>query len=126
MGWIVLLFLLGLAAFVGAAVVVAVSRGRHMRMLVERGVPVTGTVVRRFATGRAGKTERTKRIAFTYRGPDGREYRRAASMTRARWDQYEEGAPIELICLPDDPGVSAEAWLVEKAREAMEGSRTRS
>jgi hypothetical protein len=46
--------------------------------------------------------------------------------TRARRDQHEESAPIELICLPDDPGASAEASLVRMAREAIGKARTRS
>jgi hypothetical protein len=114
--WIVFAGLLCLI-FVGVGLVW--WRGRQFKMLAERGVPVTGTVVRRFQSGKAGGPERTKRITYSYRGPDGREYQRSASMTRGSWDQYEEGGPIELVCLPDDPGVSAEAGLVAAARTAL-------
>ena len=72
---------------------------------------------------KAGSTEmsgsRSRRLAFTYTGPDGREYRRAASVSIGKWAEYEEGSAIALICLPDDPGVSAPAWLVDLAREAL-------
>jgi hypothetical protein len=117
------LVLLGLAALLGGAIHLGMKRGRELTALAERGVPVTGTVVRRFQTGKAGGPERTKRITFTYHGPDGREYRRAASMTRGRWDQYAEGSSIELVCLPHDPGVSAEKWMVDSAREALARKR---
>jgi hypothetical protein len=112
-------FIVGLIVFIAAALGVVVWRGRQFKMLAERGVPVTGTVVHRFQSGKAGGPERTKRITFTYQGPDGREYTRSASMTRGQWNEYAEGAPIQLICLPDDPGVSAEARLVDAAREAL-------
>jgi hypothetical protein len=117
------LVLLGSFAFTALAVRVVMKRGREMRELAERGVAVTGTVVRRFQSGKAGGPERTKRITFRYRGPDGRDYERSASMTRGRWEGHSEGAPIELYCLPHDPGVSAEKWLVEQARDALAKKR---
>jgi hypothetical protein len=113
------IFIVGLAVFILGAIGVAVWRALQFKKLAERGVPVTGTVVHRFQSGKAGGPERTKRITYSYTGPDGREYQRSASMTRGRWEQYPEGAPIQLICLPDDPGVSAEATLVAAARAAL-------
>jgi hypothetical protein len=116
--WAIVILLVP-AALVGIAVAVAISRGRQLRALAERGVPVTGTIVRRLQTGREGGISRTKRITFSYRGPDGREYQRSASVPRGQWHQHEQGASIALVCLPDDPGVSAEARLVDAARDAM-------
>ena len=102
------------------AVGVVIWRGRQVGELARKGVPVTGVVVDRFRTGKAGSgNSRGKRIAFTYTGPDGREYRRAASLTSSEWAKYEDGAAIDLICLPDNPGVSAPASIVEHAREAL-------
>lgn len=114
---LVILAMLAAMGVIGAYVIV--TRARQIQRLAELGVPVEGVVERRFQTGKAGKAERTKRIAYTYRGPDGREYRRAISLTRGQWEQYTEGGPIRLICLPDEPGVSAEESLVLAAREAL-------
>ncbi len=113
----------GLLVFIAAGIGIAWWRGRQFKMLAERGVAVTGTVVRRFQSGKAGGPERTKRITFNYTGPDGRQYQRSASLTRGHWEQYEEGGPIQLICLPDDPGVSAEARMVALARDALAGKK---
>lgn len=115
MMWFVLI-LMFIAAFVG----IFIWRGRQVGELARRGVPVTGVVVDRFRTGSAGGgPSRGKRIAFTYTGPDGREYRRAAAVTSSEWAKYEEGASIELVCLPDSPGVSAPASIVQHARDAL-------
>lgn len=115
MSWLIPILLM-IAAFV----CFGVWRGRQFGELARRGVPVTGRVVRKFRAGSAEMAgSRSRRLAFTYTGPDGREYRRAASVSIGKWAEYEEGSAIALICLPDDPGVSAPAWLVELAREAL-------
>lgn len=115
--WWALFPLLFIIAFIG----IAVWRGRQFGALACHGVTVPGTVVKKFRSGSAdGELSRGRRIAFTYRGPDGQEYRRAASVTLGKWHELEEGMPIEVVCLPDRPGVSAPAWLIALAREALE------
>jgi hypothetical protein len=117
MGWLILiLFLIAVCAVAG----LAIWRGRQIGELARRGVPVTGVVERKFRSGKPGAAgARGRRLAFTYTGPDGRTYRRAASVTSSQWSAYEEGGAIELFCLPDAPGVSAPAWLVQHARDAL-------
>jgi hypothetical protein len=115
MGWL-LLILLVIAVCAG----IAIWRGRQLGELARRGVPVTGVVVRKFRSGKPGAAgDRGRRLAFTYTGPDGRTYRRAASVTTSRWAEHEEGGAIDLFCLPDAPGVSAPAWLVQHARDEL-------
>lgn len=115
MTWIVPVLLL-VAVFVGFGV----WRGRQFGELARRGMPVTGRIVRKFRAANADISgSRSRRLSFTYTGPDGREYRRAASVSIGKWAEYEEGSEIALICLPDNPGVSAPAWLVDLAREAL-------
>jgi hypothetical protein len=117
MGWFFLiLILLAVCAGVG----IAIWRGRQLGELARTGVPVTGVVVRKFRSGKAGGAgDRGRRLAFTYTGPDGRSYRRATSVTVSKWAEHEEGGAIELFCLPDAPAVSAPAWLVQPARDAL-------
>lgn len=114
MEFIVIVVLFGIAT-----IGVLVWRGRQFGELARRGVAVTGTVERKFRTGAGNAGSMGKRVTFTYRGPDGQEYRRSASLAGSRYADLAEGAPIELVCLPDNPGVSAPAWLVESAREAL-------
>lgn len=116
----ILFALLVIGLIVAAFIGVAVWRGKQIGALARRGVPVSGTVVRKFRSGSAdGVGSRGRRIAFNYTGPDGKAYRRAASVTIGKFADYEEGSSIALVCLPDNPGVSAPAWLVEQAREAL-------
>jgi hypothetical protein len=109
-----------IAAALAAFFALVVWRGLQFGALAREGTRATATVVRKFRTGAAGHTgSRGHRIAFSYRGPDGKEYRRAASLTRSRWQTFEVGHPIEIVLLPAKPGVSAPAWLVDEAREAL-------
>ena len=113
-------WLFPLLLFVAAFGGIAIWRGRQFGELARRGIPVTGRVVRKFRSGVAGGAgSRGRRIAFTYTGPDGQSYRRAATVSIGKWAEFEEGSAIDLVCLPDDPGVSAPSWLVELAREAL-------
>lgn len=106
--------------FIAVVAGTAIWRGRQLGDLVRRGVPVTGVVERKFRSGKAAAAgDRGRRLAFTYTGPDGNTYRRATSVTTSKWAEHEEGGAIELICLPDAPGVSAPAWLVQHARDAL-------
>ena len=111
--------ILGVDVTVIAIVGVLIWRGRQFGELARNGIPVMGTVVRKLRTGTGNAGSRGRRIAFTYRGPDGVEYRRAASVPLSKWAELNDGDPIELICLPARPGVSAPAWLIEEARKAL-------
>jgi hypothetical protein len=113
-------WLIPIVLFVGLYAGIAIWRGRQFGELARRGVPVAGVVVRKFRSGIAGAAgSRGRRLAFSYTGPDGVTYRRAASVPTSKWREYEEGSAIELYCLPDNPGVSAPAWLVQLARDAL-------
>lgn len=116
----VLLTFLLLGVIIAAFLGVAVLRGRQMGALARNGMAIKGVVVRKFRSGMAGGAgSRGRRIAFTYTGPDGIAYRRAASLGIGKFSEFEEGSAIDLVCLPDNPGVSAPAWLVQQAREAL-------
>ncbi len=115
MVWPVVVLACALLA-VGALVV---WRGLQIRQLALRGVPVTGRIVRRLASGKPGGISRNRRLVFSYVGPDGREYRRAASVTAAVWQRYRDGDSIELVCLPERPAVCAEASVVAAARATL-------
>ena len=104
---------LGLVGIVAAMVFVGRHRGKQIGALAERGVPATATISRRLGRSKG------KRIGFTYAGPDGRRYERFASVTRGRYGDLAEGDPLPIVLLPDDPGTSAPAWLVDAAREAL-------
>lgn len=113
----------GFILFVVIALVMVIGmiawRGSQIGALARNGVDATATVVRKFRPGVGGPGSRGHRIAFTYRGPDGQEYRRAATVTRSQWLALEEGHPLPIVLLPAKPGISAPADVVDHAREAL-------
>lgn len=116
MGWIILFVIV---AAIGLGIVVAVGRSRQIGALAARGVPATATVTRRFLTGKGGAGSAVKRIGYAYTGPDGQRYERFASVTAGRWREVDEGEDFPIVLLPEAPGTSAPAWLVDQAREAL-------
>lgn len=114
---LILLFALGALVIVATVIL---WRGRQIGQLAREGVKVTGTVVRKFRSGSGRAGSRGRRIAFTYRDPDGSEYRRATSVTLGELAELKEGHPFALIVLPSNPGISAPVWLFDAAREALQ------
>ena len=114
-------------AFIGLFMVAMIAtiwwRGREFGELARRGVDVSGTVERKFRPGAGGPGGRRHRVSFRYLGPDGQQYSRAATIASGKWGELAEGGPIPLVCLPEKPGVSAPAWLVESARQALAKKR---
>jgi hypothetical protein len=110
---------LAILAFIVAAVMIVVIRGRQFGALVRRGVPATATVTRKFVTGKSGPGSATRRIGFSYVGPDGKSYERFASIALGQYQALAEGDSLRIVLLPDHPGTSAPEWLVESAREVL-------
>lgn len=111
--------LLILVAVVAVVAWILVSRGKQIGELARRGVPATATVTRRFRTGAGNAGSMGKRLGFTYTGPDGQSYERFATVTSSRYSGVQEGDPFPIYLLPDAPGTSAPAWIVDAARDAL-------
>ncbi len=121
----ILTALLIVAALIATAAFLIVRRGRAFAALAAQGIPAQATVTRRFRTNAGGAGSMGRRIGFSYRGPDGQTYERFASLPIGRYAELAEGDVINIVLLPDDPGTSAPAWLVESARAALAKRRLR-
>ncbi len=106
-------------ALIAAVAWITVSRGKQIGELARRGVPATATVTRRFRTGAGRAGVMGKRLGFTYTGPDGQRYERFATVTSGRYGAVQEGDPFPIYLLPEAPGTSAPAWIVDAARDAL-------
>lgn len=113
------MILLVVAAVIAVAAWILISRGKQIGELARRGIPATATVTRRFRTGTGEAGSRGKRLGFAYTGPDGQNYERFATVTSSRYSAVDEGDPFPIYLLPDAPGTSAPAWIVDAAREAL-------
>jgi len=115
-GMVGAVLILGVLAL--ALVISVMRRTVLLKNLAQHGVRVTGTVIAKYATANGGSAVRGRRVRYAYKGPDGADYRGVASVTHERLVDCEEGGPIDLYVLPDQPGTSAPAWLVDEARRA--------
>ncbi len=112
------IFLIALIAIVGAAVFLAVQRGKEIQSLAERGQMVRGRVVGRRARHSKASAGRNRRVKLAYDAPDGSIHERWIAVTIGEWDALEEGKPVELVYLPEQPSVFAMRSLVNHARVA--------
>ncbi len=121
MGGLIFVVVIGaMVLAIPVAIAVVIWRGRQIKALAERGVDVEGTVVRRFRSGAAnGGLSRGRRVEFRYVGPDGTTYTRYHNASGSDWESFIEGSVFPLVCLPDDPGVSAARAMVDAARAAL-------
>jgi len=105
--------------FVGVMIWRVVRRGYQMRDLVQRGIPVTGEVVNKVKFhGSSGI--RSRYLRYRFRAADGNQYSHKINISSSENEKYQEGRPIELVYLPDNPKVSATAAMVEMVRDAMQ------
>lgn len=111
-------FAIGLL-FVAVMAWQVVRRGFQMRDLVQHGLPVTGTVVSKVAF-RGKSRVRSHHLRYTSSAPDGHEYSHRIAISSAENEKYQEGDPIELMYLPNNPKVSATAQMVQMSRRALE------
>lgn len=95
-----------------------VWRGQQLRKLVESGVPTQGTVERIWSYSGAASV-RNFRLRYAFHAPDGHRYSRAISITAGEKTHYREGQSVEIIYLPEKPGVNALSTLVDQARQAL-------
>lgn len=110
----ILLFILAIGALVGLSLWNGYQRARQVHELSQRGLPVTGTITRRWK--RRGKRRRPF-LQYDY-SVAGQSYKHTMALS---WDEYEgcaEGQPIALRYLPEKPGISASEKIVEQSRQA--------
>lgn len=111
--------ILAIPAILIVMILFVIQRGKQIGELARNGIPATAIVTRRFRTNPGGAGSKGRRIGFRYQGPDGRDYERFASLSIGRYADVKEGDPLPIYLLPDDPGISAPAWLVEESRKAL-------
>ena len=93
-------------------------RGLELKHLADRGRPVTGRVVDKEARHSKGNPGRYRRVQVAYERPDTGAHARWIVVNREEWEVLVEGAPVELVYLPDRPAIFATRTLVNQGRAA--------
>jgi|GEM_PF-2243817 len=109
-----LLFILAAGALIGLSLWNGFARARQVYELTQHGLPVTGTITRRWK--RRGK-KRKPYMAYEY-SIAGQNYRHSMALSWDEYEAYAEGQPIALRYLPEKPGISATEKIVEQSRQA--------
>ncbi len=109
-----LLFILAAGALIGLSLWNGYARARQVHELVQHGLPVTGTITRRWK--RRGKRRRPF-VAYEY-SVSGRSYRHSMALGQDEYEGFAEGQPIALRYLPDKPHISATEKIVGQSRQA--------
>jgi hypothetical protein len=95
------------------------KRAHEVRALAERGRPVSGRVVDRRARHSRATAGRHRRVKLAYERPDTGPQARWIVVTSSEWETLVEGAPVDLVYLPERPSVFGMRSLVNQARDAM-------
>ncbi|WP_080918795.1 DUF3592 domain-containing protein [Manganibacter manganicus] len=108
--------LLGLV-IVGLVVRGAIGRGKQVQALTQRGIATQAQVVRKC---RKLVGSHRHEWAFRYRfSVEGREFDAQTLDVRDAFTHLEPGDTLDIYYLPENPSVSAPAWLVDEARSAV-------
>jgi len=109
-----LLFILAAGGLVGLSLWNGYQRAKQVYELSQRGLPVTGTITRRWK--RMGKRRRPF-LRYDY-SVAGQNYKHTMALSWEEYETYAEGQPIALRYLPDQPEISASEKIVEQSRQA--------
>lgn len=111
--------LLGLFALtLGVQVWKFARRNRYLTVLAAEGV-VTNAVVTRKSNKTLGNII-SPCLRYTFRGPNGKQYRQEITVAPEVWRHYKVGMSIDIIYLPYRPAISSVAYLVAEIRKAMQ------
>lgn len=110
----ILLFILAVGGLVGLSLWNGYQRARQVYELSQRGLPVTGTITRRWKSW--GKRRRPF-LRYNY-SVAGQSYKHTIALSWDEYEAYAEGQPIALLYLPDKPQISASEKIVEQSRQA--------
>jgi hypothetical protein len=110
--------ILGITLIV-AIIIFAIHRGLQMKNLAHRGVLIEAKVIKKFrkTSGRGAKSSPC--LKYDFLAPTGQRIERTIAVAEGIYEQYEEGAKIDVVYLPDKPQVNGAKYMVNLSREAL-------
>jgi hypothetical protein len=121
----VFFFVLVPALFIAGFIAFAIRRGLQLKQLAGDGVEAAGTVTRKLTFRGRGISQRTYRVLYSYTDEFGSPHRAKTGVSKAVFDDLEEGGPIAIMYSRSRPHVSGPTYQVEQARQALKRNDNR-
>lgn len=102
---------------VGLAMRRTIGRGRQVQALSQRGIAAQAEVVRKWRK-LVGSGRRETALIYRF-AAQGEEFAAETLEARNAFTHLEPGDTLEIYYLPENPAVSAPAWLVDEARSVV-------
>jgi hypothetical protein len=112
----VIICLLGLV-LIGLAIRKTIGRGKQVQALSQRGIATQAKVVRKWRK-LVGSGRRETALVYRF-AVQGKEFAAETLEARNAFTHLEPGDILEIYYLPENPSVSAPAWLVDEVRSAV-------
>lgn len=107
------------AAIVGAFIGVWVWRGLQMKALANAGVAGQAEVIQKTRRRGSPGHQTAGYIKYRFLSPDGKTLTNRIAVSEKIYSEYDEGESIDIVYLPDRPGVNAARYMVNLSRKAL-------
>lgn len=114
------LIILGILVVIVALILQIVRRGSQLKVLLDKGVPATARIIeKRKRTRQTGNmSKNTYWLVFEFKAGDGQNHKGFPSVTETEFNAANEGDEVEIVYLPDKPGVNATKEMIKQLRQA--------
>ncbi len=107
------------AAIVLAIIAVIVRRGLQMKQLAHHGVPGQAEIVLKHRRRTSPGHQTAGYLKYRFDAPLGQTLTNRIAVSEEIFARYEVGDPIEIVYLPDKPGVNGAKYMVNLSRKAL-------
>lgn len=107
------------AAIVMALIAVWVWRGLQMKALANSGVLGHAEVIQKIRRRRSTGHQTAGYLKYRFLASDGRTLTKRIAVSEKIYTEYDEGESIDIVYLPDRPGVNAARYIVNLSRKAL-------
>ncbi len=102
-----------------ALITVWVWRGLQMKALANSGVAGQAEVIQKTRRRSSPGHQAAGFIKYRFLTPDGKALTNRIAVSEKIYSEYDEGESIDIVYLPDRPGVNAARYLVNLSRHAL-------
>jgi len=114
----ILITFIVIVLILGGVIFLAMQRAMEIKKLVERGLTAQGKVTGKRSVTAPRTSTRRQKLDYRYTDNQGAEHSNTTTLTYTEHNQYQVGDSIEVVYLPERPGISALKSFVDLARQA--------